>query len=141
MESPVEKLECDSTSKDSTCNTTYAQVLSKGRPDITDNSNNNPTNLPGTVNGNENVPSFNVNDSAINELPSKNVDSNLVELSQSESFEDAEDSQNITSSSTVKSSDFIQNTSEETSSLVTADDNNSKPNDHHNDNQSSGKYF
>lgn len=139
MESHVEKVDSDNTAKDSTCNTTYAQVLSKGRPDITDSSNNNPTNLAETVNGNENVPTnLDVNGSATNELPSKNADSSLAELSQSESFEDAEDSQNVNSSSTVKSSDFIQNTSEETSSLVTADDNNSRPNNHRNENHLSG---
>lgn len=141
MESYVEKIDSDSTAKDSTCNTTYAQVLSKGRSDITDSSNNNPTNLAETVNGNENVATnLDVNGSAINELelPSKNADSSLAELSHSESFEDAEDSQNVDSSSTVKSSDFIQNTSEETSSLVTADDNNSRPNNHRNENHLSG---
>lgn len=139
MESQEEKLDVGKSSKDSTCNSTYAQVLSKGCSDITDTSNNNPFNTSETINGNENVPiGFVDENSATNEIASKDVDSCIVELSHTDSFEDAEDSQNINSSATLKSSDLMPNTSDETSPLVTAiDDNNSKSNDQNNESQSS----
>lgn len=141
METYNEKLDSSKSSKDSTCNVTYAQVLSKAPANTNDVSNNNPTELPEVMNGNENV-SINpdVQDSAINELSEKSFDSSLVELSQSDSYEDAEDSQTVNSTSTVKSSDFVQNTTEESSSVINADSNESKPSNY-NDSQSSGKFY
>lgn len=117
-------------------NTTYAQVLSKGSSTANDMSNNNPTSIAGAFNGNENISvNFDKQDSAISEVSSKSADSS-GDVSQSDSLEDSEDSQIINSSSTFKSSDIIQNTTEDTSSLVTAE-NDSKPNDKNDDSQSS----
>ncbi|XP_035205003.1 traB domain-containing protein-like [Stegodyphus dumicola] len=111
MESNVENsIDLSQQTRNSTCNTTYAEVLSKGKQDSNDVSNNNPsTFLHKTVNGNENsLPE--TSHAIITEstsLESKcSTDSNSCELSPSDSFEDAEDSQlNIDSPSRNRSVD------------------------------------
>lgn len=130
MEDQTNTLDGEDIVIDITCNSTYAQVLSKNT------SNNNCTTETENVNGNE----AKVVSSDVNESPAKDADSSLAELSNAtDSFEDAEDSQLLDSSSTVKSSDMIHNT-EESSSLVTADENNSKPVDQ-SGSQWSGEYL
>ncbi|KFM61661.1 hypothetical protein X975_19160, partial [Stegodyphus mimosarum] len=109
MESNVDNsVDLSQQTHNSTYNTTYAEVLSKGKRDSNDVSNNNPsTFLHKTVNGNDN--SLAETSHAIitesTSLENKcSTDSNSHELSPSDSFEDAEDSQlNIDSPSRNRS--------------------------------------
>lgn len=141
MESYEVKLDSEKSSKDLPCNTTYAQVLSKGSSSVNDVSNNNPTSVTEIINGNQNISAkldVQDKDAAINnELPSSNENSNVTDLSQSDN---SENSQLLNSSSTVKSNDVLQNVNKDSSSVMTSE-NGSKQSDQNNDSPNSGNFF